>query len=341
MPIANCYKYDEKIIPFRKHESEIRKNAKVKIFADKKRCKIICWNKPMYIPDGYTKADIQQYNRERDEATSVPLGFAGKKKEESASSGSSEKNRADSIKRAKDKIFEIALANEWEYMVTLTLDDEKIDRYDPAQVQKTISKWLDNQVQRKGIKYLIVPEYHKDKAIHFHGLVAGDLGYTFSNTYKVKGIKKPVKKNTLTRRKLPEEHPFVKKIYNVRRFPYGFTTAVRLDDEAERVAVYMTKYITKDLQKIFGSYYKAGGKIKRELDYILMNIDFVQMLDFENCTTAYLPDDLGAVRYASTDVSALFKLQNKSYDVYNDGEGNVVFIDEDGVVGEVRSAKKC
>ena len=261
----------------------------------------------------------------------------GKKKRGSAQA---EKNRADSIKRAKDKLFEIAIANKWEYMITLTLDSDKIDRYSKEEVLKVISKWFDNQVQRRDVKYLVVPELHKDGAIHFHGLVSGGLTYKFSHTYKIPNEKKPVKINTLTRRGISVDDKGVKKVYNVKNFPYGFSTAVELDGAAERVAVYMTKYITKDLQKIFGSYYKAGGKIKRELDFILMNLDFVQMLDFPNCKTVDLPDNYGSIRYAVADLSDLAQMKGNEYDTLT--KDNIVyFIDENGVIAEERSAERC
>ena len=340
MPIANGYKYNEKIIPFRLHESEAKKNAKVKIYPDKTRCKIICWDKPMYLVDGYEKAEINFFNKIEEEKTALTSTDVARKPEKGENKRDevkAEKNRADSVKRAKDKIFEIAIANKWEYMITLTLDGDKIDRYSKEEVLKVIGKWFDNQVQRKELKYLVVPELHKDGAIHFHGLVSGKLKMKESGTFKIPNVKKPVKVNTLTRRGLKKDSPNVKIIYNVNDFPYGFSTAVKLDGQAERVAVYMTKYITKDLQKIFGSYYKAGGKIKRNLDYILMDVDFVQMLEFADCKTVVLADNYGSVRYATADLVDLFRMQDKVYDVVGSDEGYVCYIDENGVVCDERS----
>lgn len=340
MPIANGYKYNEKIIPFRLHESEAKKNAKVKIYPDKKRCKIICWNKPMYLVDGYEKAEINFYNKIEEEKYALPsidVAQMPEKGENKRDKVKAEKNRADSVKRAKDKIFEIAIANKWDYMITLTLDSEKIDRYSNGEVLKVIGKWLDNQVQRKELKYLVVPELHKDGAIHFHGLVSGKLKMNESGTYKIPKEKKLVKVNTLTRRGFKKDSPGVKIVYNVGDFPYGFSTAVKLDSQTERVAVYMTKYITKDLQKIFGSYYKAGGKIKRELDYVLMDVDFVQMLEFADCKTVVLADNYGSVRYATADIVELFRMQDKQYDLVNCDEGYVYYIDDNGAVCDERS----
>ena len=286
-------------------EWEVKKNTKVKFYPDDMTCKVICWDKPKYLPNGYEEVS--------------------KKKKKSPKNGlneetstNAEKNKADSVKRAKDKIFEIALANNWDYMVTLTLDGDKIDRYSSEEVLKVISKWLDNKVQRNNLRYLIVPEYHKDKAIHFHGLMSGDVKIKHSGTYKIPGKKAPVKINTLTRRKLDKNSPNIKDVFNVVGFPYGFSTAVKIEGNSERVAMYMTKYIVKDLDKIFGSYYKAGGKIKRELDFALVNLDFDEVGDIENCTTVFLPDNLGSVRYVLTDfsvVSSLLDSYERSYNI--------------------------
>lgn len=40
--------------------------------------------------------------------------------------------RTDSMKRAIDKAYEIGLSNNFQYFVTLTLDETKIDRYNPS-----------------------------------------------------------------------------------------------------------------------------------------------------------------------------------------------------------------
>lgn len=78
--------------------------------------------------------------------------------------------RDDSIKRAKDKIFDIAFVNSslWQFFITLTLDKTKIDRYDKKEINKRLKSWLHNMSTNYNLNYLIIPEYHKDGAIHFH-----------------------------------------------------------------------------------------------------------------------------------------------------------------------------
>ena len=96
--------------------------------------------------------------------------------------------------------------------------------------------------KRKNLKYLVIPEHHKDGAIHMHGLISGDIKLIDSGKTDTSG------------------HT----IYNMPDWRYGFSTAIETYGDVENCAKYITKYITKDLKKIFGNYYYAGGKINRK-----------------------------------------------------------------------------
>lgn len=306
------------IIPGRKHESEIKTNAKVRIYPDKLTCRVTCFNKPVYLPDGYVKAEIEQHNRYLEELTAVPLGsHTSDDGPEVVREAFGTLARNDSTKRARDKIFEMAIANEWDYMITLTLDKRKIDRFDAKIVSNRVGKWFDNQIYRGYIeKYLVVPELHEDGAIHFHGFMSGGK-VEHSGTYKIKGSKKPVKASTLKKKGLSVDGDTVRDVYNIANYPFGFCTAVAVDKNCDAIASYIAKYCTKDMKKIFGTHYKAGGKtLKRELPYYLTNIDFAQMLELdENCKTVDLPERLGSVRYAKTDIVKLFRLEKRDFEV--------------------------
>ena len=270
-------------------DDEVFCNAKIKYTADG-TYKITCFDKPRYKIDGFVKneswdrADVLQH---ADEKPFKPY----------RSEDEQLKNIKDSLKRAKDKIFEISACNKWDYMVTFTLDKDKVDRYDPDEVQRKFSKWLDNMVQRKGLCALIVPELHQDGAIHFHGLINNALKMTFSDTYKIKGCKHPVKASTLRKKGKKTTDSDVKAVYNVADYKLGFSTAVPLDENISAVSFYMTKYATKDLGKIFGNYYIAVGKITRTMPYFLCNIDFDELA--VGGTVVDLPENFGRVCYAT------------------------------------------
>lgn len=290
-------------------DDETRRNAKVRILPNG-QVKVSAFRKGVYREKGFER--IEYYSRYEEELHSRKVGTAEAEKlrklaEKELLQICEEKTRKDNLKRAKDKIFEIASANKWDWMITLTLDKDKIDRYSPEEVQKVVCKWFDNKVQRNGFKYVVVPELHKDGAIHFHGLCNDVLSFNFSGTYKIAGKKAPVKESTLKKYGYSADSPEVKKVYNISDFPYGFTTALPLDDNVMAVSLYMTKYITKDLQKIFGSYYMAGGKITRSLPFQLMDIDFASLEKFKGAKVVDLPENYGQVCYVYTTMDDLKK----------------------------------
>ncbi len=91
------------------------------------------------------------------------------------SSGHERGKLENSISRTKNRIYELAICNPWEFFVTFTLDEKKHDRFDLPTVYSRISKFFNNYNSRYGgdVKYLIVPEPHKNGAWHFHGFVSG------------------------------------------------------------------------------------------------------------------------------------------------------------------------
>lgn len=137
-------------------------NARVKYYPNGTQ-KITVFNRGVFNPDGWERIRKDEEEKDRLEYDLT-------------------NPRDDNVKRAKDKIFDIAFMNEWDYMVTLTLDQTKIDRYDVKEINKRVGQWLKHQVQRKDLRYLVIPEYHKDGAVHFHGFFKGNM--TYLNTGK-------------------------------------------------------------------------------------------------------------------------------------------------------------
>lgn len=152
--------------------------------------------------------------------------------------------------RAYKRVFDYSMCNEgvFDLFITMTCDGAKVDRYDIDKVYwDKLRHFLDNRVQRKGLKYIIVPELHKDGAVHFHGLIN-------SGAVQLKDSGHKVWKRGLSRGK---------HIYNIADWKVGFTTAVKLSGDHENVAKYITKYITKQTSggMIGGRYYYHGGKL--------------------------------------------------------------------------------
>lgn len=146
------------------------------------------------------------------------------------------------MRRARAQVRELALANTaLSLFVTLTLDSRRVDRYDMVEITRKLNAWLDNSVRRRGLAYVLVPERHKDGAIHFHGLfnralALADSGYTDSGGHV---------------------------IFNLPQWSLGFTTAIELYGEREAAVGYVTKYIGKQGEKPGGRWYYSGGDLRR------------------------------------------------------------------------------
>lgn len=215
-------------------DKDVLYNARVKVYPND-ILKYTVFNKLIFNPD---KAELINKINKRDDYTK----------------SDSPVTRDDSLKRAKDKIFDISFINGdlWQYFITLTLDKSKVDRYDKKEINKKLKTWLNNMVKRYDFNYIIIPEYHKDGAIHFHGLCSG-------NNLKLTYVK--IDKG--------------RKVYNLDNWNLGFSTAIELDNNRTAVSAYITKYVTKDTTKILGNVYYAGGhSIKRYCKAVYQNIDY-------------------------------------------------------------------
>ncbi len=190
-------------------------------------------------------------------------------------------------RRARSNVYDLALCNDFKYFVTLTLDGDKIDRYDPAEVTRHLSYWLDNHVRRHGLKYVLVPELHKDGAIHFHGFFNDALSVVDSGTILPPGGGRPRRPRSPAQRAAWLELGG-KVIYNLPRWGWGFSTAVELTGERRRAIAYVCKYITKGDHKIGGRWYYSGGDLRRPVVY-LCNVDFDSFREVEDAAVFPVP----------------------------------------------------
>lgn len=165
-----------------------------------------------------------------------------------------------SRRRARSVIRDLARSNDFKYFVTLTLDAAIVDRYNLGAVVKRLNVWADNRVRRRGLKYVLVPELHKDGAVHFHGFINDALRVVDSGTVRVPESKKPRKPKSRAQRDtwLADGGHVV---YNVPDWTFGFSTAIKLYGEREAAIGYTLKYISKQEQKIGGRWYYSGGKL--------------------------------------------------------------------------------
>lgn len=194
----------------------------------------------------------------------MPAGWeeAGAKPPQRAKRAKGKKSEGEdmqrSARRAAAKLRRLALANDFDFFVTLTFDPEKVDSFDAAAVTKALGRWADNMVRRNGLRYVLVPELHKSGRIHLHGFFAGaglrveDSGHTDACG-----------------------HP----VYNLPQWGYGFSTAIRLYGDYHAAVGYTTKYITKaGEQRIMGRWYYSGGQL-REPEKVMVDMEYREMVE--------------------------------------------------------------
>lgn len=166
-----------------------------------------------------------------------------------------------SMRRARAKLRRLALANDFKYFVTLTLDPSKVDSHSGAEVVKKLNVWASNAVQRQGLRYLLVPERHKKGGIHFHGFFNAALPAVDSGTIRVPWAKKPRRPRSENERAAWLEAGG-RIVYNLPGWTLGFTTAMELYGDYPAAVAYVCKYIGKDGTKPAGRWYYSGGDLQ-------------------------------------------------------------------------------
>ena len=189
------------------------------------------------------------------------------------------------VRRARARVRALARATEsFSYFVTLTLDAQKVERYDEREVIRKASAWLSNQVQRRGLAYVLVPERHKDGAIHFHGFFNKALDFVESGTIVPPEGGKPRRPRSAKQRAEWLDsggHD----VFNIPAWSFGFSTAIGLYGPRSAAVGYVCKYIGKQTaaelpEKIGGRWYYSGGELSEpETHYADLDLDAARQLN--------------------------------------------------------------
>lgn len=175
--------------------------------------------------------------------------------------------------RAKTKVREYALCNDFEYFATFTLDKNKYDRYNLPKFIKDLGQFIRDyrKKYKANIQYILIPEQHQDGAWHMHGLFMGIKQEHLKNFDYIPGAPGKLRNKGY--------YNFV--LYEKK---FGFNSLGKIKDN-DKVANYIAKYITKDfgndIEMNCKSYYCSRGlkkatEIKKGL--LLSSIKY----DFEN-----------------------------------------------------------
>lgn len=162
-------------------------------------------------------------------------------------------------RRARKNAFDMIMCNrDLDIFATFTYSPDAVDnKQSYAECYHYLAKWLDNRVQRNGLKYVCVPERTKAGDIHFHAIMN-------STALKLSPALSPYTGRLLTHNGKP--------LYNITDWTRGFTSAEPItkldagDDERAAVSKYIFKYMGKQAgQKIGGRYCLIGGVLKKPI----------------------------------------------------------------------------
>lgn len=163
-----------------------------------------------------------------------------------------------SMNRSINMIYDYTRSNEWDYFITLTFSQDKVnDRSDYDDLTKKMSNWI-NRIRRDyapELKYIMVPELHNSPeslvkckecdtwfqkkenrcscgsveyahAYHFHGLLANTGMMILNDSGKKDKMKRP--------------------IYNIGNYKFGWAEATKVSN-TYKVSRYLSKYVTKEI----------------------------------------------------------------------------------------------
>lgn len=195
---------------------------------------------------------------------------------------SADEKLSNNICRARNKILEYVLCNDFVFFVTLTLNPDKYDRNNLKQFIKELGYFIQNYNRRKNadIKYLLIPEQHKDGCWHIHGFIMG-LPYDRLELFDISGDK-PLPRYIVDKVKqgsLLYNFPAYEK-----RFGYNIFEPIR---NKKASVLYMSKYLTKDLSRNVTElgnhlYYCSKGLKKAEIIKEGQFLDSSFQFDFSN-----------------------------------------------------------
>lgn len=167
---------------------------------------------------------------------------------------------AQSIARTHRTLKDYILCNNFTHFFTLTISSETCDRYDDLLVQSKVSTWLNNIRRHNSIGYIVVPERHKDGALHFHGLMLNTEPLNLFPTGR---------KDRSGRIR-----------YNTERYTLGFHDFTEIEN-LEAVSQYVRKYISKQFfdREQYKRRFWASRNLKKPLKF--QNVEDIEELPIE------------------------------------------------------------
>ena len=163
------------------------------------------------------------------------------------------------VRRVRQKVYDLIQCNpDLDAFVTFTYSPEVVQKDDYADCYPYLKNWLSNAVQRRGLRYICVPELTQKGDVHFHAICNWDA-------------------LRVTEAINPHSGDIVRHrgdiVYNLVDWHAGFSTVQRIrarnaeDDVRTAVARYMWKYMGKNLgAKVGGRYALIGGEMVKPVN---------------------------------------------------------------------------
>lgn len=232
---------------FRRSESDITHTVRAKFARNpdgtKRLLSVQQFNQPMFRESGYELVD--RYDKSKIVIPDDP--------DTCTDEDIREANIQRAVRRAKVCCFDILECNpDMDAFATMTISPEAANRQSWDECYGLMRVWLSNRVQRSGLKYVVIPEYHHDgKSIHFHAVFNRDA-------LRLERARSPTNGRLIYRDKKP--------VFNLSDCDFGFSTVIPIEGEnsQDKVAKYIFKYMGKQLglgAKIGGRYYLHGGRL--------------------------------------------------------------------------------
>ena len=253
-------------------DKENGKKSKQKIRKSDSECTYPVRAKYYPMPDGTMRlACVQAFDNARfkeDGWEALDKGKKPKENKRSADDEELERKPEDiqrAVRRARIRAFDLIMCNhDLDLFLTITYAPEAVeDKADYDECYEKLGVWLSNRVQRKGLKYVAVPELTFAGDIHFH-IICNSCALDL-----IEAI------NPHTGRKLKRNG---KQLYNVPEWKHGFTSAEKITatdrtqlgelHDAGVARIKVSKYIFKYMGKNFGAriggrYVLAGGELEK------------------------------------------------------------------------------
>lgn len=162
-----------------------------------------------------------------------------------------------SVTRAKSQIREYVANSNFNAFCTFTFSSRYFDRHNFMECRKFITNYFTHNL--KVSAWLVVPEFHENGAIHFHGFMNIDkksLRYGYS------------KKDSHGRMHMHFYSEAINRDIGRNDFQFFSSTSV---DELKSVCAYVLKYVTKDVGKVFPLVYFCSRGLKKDTVLLRLN----------------------------------------------------------------------